>query len=268
MRRRRRLRPRDAVTWRRSATVRPAQRNEPAIVPAIGQEAIEPAMSGAGHQRRANDPDPPRSPPDSTPSGTSTADHQDHPGRRCCRPTNPATGRASPGAGRAVQIGKARRHDVVPLVRIPRTVRRTVDRCHLLHLLCPIVRPGSHRRFHGLNRLGMSPRQAPSQAALPMQRFAWICASTALALHQIRVNGHLGPTLLAAFSALIPQHRGHRNTAHRSPPPSTPPSPNSKSAKSYHVDDQQDPDQGDSGLNGSGPWCGSRRRGSTRGRGR
>jgi hypothetical protein len=181
MRRRRRLRPRDAVTWRRSATVRPAQRNEPAIVPAIGQEAIEPAMSGAGHQRRANDPDPPRSPPDSTPSGTSTADHQDHPGRRCCRPTNPATGRASPGAGRAVQIGKARRHDVVPLVRIPRTVRRTVDRCHLLHLLCPIVRPGSHRRFHGLNRLGMSPRQAPSQAALPMQRFAWIRAATALA---------------------------------------------------------------------------------------
>jgi monoterpene epsilon-lactone hydrolase len=28
------------------------------------------------------------------------------------------------------------------------------------------------------------------------------------ALYQIRVNGHLSPTLLAAFPALIPQHRG------------------------------------------------------------
>lgn len=27
-------------------------------------------------------------------------------------------------------------------------------------------------------------------------------------LYQIRVNGHLGPTLLAAFPALVPRHHG------------------------------------------------------------
>ncbi|MDY7089646.1 MAG: hypothetical protein SYR96_31650, partial [Actinomycetota bacterium] len=30
-----------------------------------------------------------------------------------------------------VQIGKTRRHDVMPLVHIPRTARRPVDSCHL-----------------------------------------------------------------------------------------------------------------------------------------